>query len=265
MIGIVGHMSGGKTLTAVTDLLQRLKTGHVVATNIRLNCRGVSAFLNAPCVQWKRNYYYLSEEETGYNVLGIADYHTWPMGSPRGSSDYDSRLVYIYLDEVSSLFDSITHSSQENIKEVAVWARHTLKRGQVVYLIMQFSSELHKRLRNHITEYWSMVNTTNLRIPVLNFRLPRFLRGYIIRTKYAGDEETLVENPKWHLIDKRVYSCYNTGQIVFGGSIGVSTYAADLDMSFGRFRQALGVIWLLLILNLLAALSASFILWRFSA
>lgn len=250
MIGIVGHMSGGKTYTAVADMLQRLLEGHVVVSNIRLSCRGVTAFLGVPCLLWKRNYYYLTETPELYHEISLLDYNAYPMGSPRGTDTYESDLVYIYLDEISSVFDSITHSAQQNIKDVAVWARHTEKRGQMVYLIMQFSSELHKRLRNHVTEYVTCVNTSKLRLPVLNIRLPWFLRGYIIQSHYAGDETTSLGSSKWVPIEPKIYDAYYTGQIVFGSEIGVRVDRATFDLTNRGKWKWLKLLILLIVLTL---------------
>lgn len=262
MVGIVGHMSGGKTYTAVADMLQRLLEGHVVVSNVRLRCQGVTAFLGVPCLVWKQNYYYLTETPSGYHEISLLDYNSYPMGSPRGSDTYENDLVYIYLDEVSSVFDSITHSAQQSIKDVAVWARHTEKRGQIVYLIMQFSSELHKRLRNHVTEYITCVNTTKLRVPVLNIRLPWFLRGYIIQSHFAGDEETALGSSNWVPIEPKVYDAYYTGQIVFGSEIGIRVDKARFDLSYrGRYKWL--KLMLMLVLLTLANILLCFFVLRF--
>lgn len=266
MIGIVGHMSGGKTYTAVKFLLEKLAEGHQICTNIKLNCQGVTKYLGIPCCIWKQNYFYLSEDSADwskYHTLSLFDYQNYPMGAPRGDADYDKSMVYIFLDEVSSVFDSITHSSNDKVQAVATWARHTLKRGQQIICIMQFSSELHKRIRNHITEYWSCVNTSTLRIPLVHWRLPRFLRGYIITTKFLGDEETAISPAQWSPLDSRVYSCYYTSQIVYGGEIGTRYNVATLDFSQQITNHNKALIWLLsltlLALNLLSFFILSFI------
>lgn len=221
MIGIVGYMSGGKTLTAVEIMMNKIAEGHIVCSNIILNCKGVTGYLNIPCVYWKQLYIQLTDN-IGYNRIKEEDYYLYPIGTPRGSKDYNDRLVYIFLDEVSSVFDSITNSASSEIKRIAVWARHTEKRGQIVYLIMQFTSELHKRLRNHLTEIISCQNSSTMRLPIIHTKLPFFLRGYIVRTLYSGDGETVITNAKWSSIDTRLYTCYNTGQIVYGNLTGKS-------------------------------------------
>lgn len=251
MFGFVGHMSGGKTYSAVADMLQRLLDGHIVVSNIRLNCKGVTSYLDIPCCAWKQNFYYLTETPVGYHEISLLDYENYPMGVPRGEPGYQDNLVYIYFDEASSVFDSITHSSNSKIQEVATWARHTEKRGQILFLIMQFSTELHKRLRNHITEYVSCVNTSGLRIPFLQCHLPFFLRGYIIQTRFAGDEETQLGGSSWVHIEPAIYDCYYTGQIVIGNQIGRRVDRIAFDYGVHRNKQISKCIVILILVTVL--------------
>lgn len=219
MVGIIGYMSGGKTYTAVELMLRFLRRDHRVVTNVRLNCRAVTSYLDRPCVIWKQYYYYLSDTPTNWHDLRIDAYDTWPEGSPRGSAEYEQNKVYVFLDEVSSLFDSMASASEGGIKSVATWARHTEKRGQMLYLIMQFPSELHKRLRSHITAYLECTNTSSVKIPLLGVGLPFFLRNMIIRRELMPDLDTAVGSAVWSRLDASVYRCYNTGQIVVGSQI----------------------------------------------
>lgn len=223
MIAYIGNMSGGKTYTAMRDLLYRLSNNHIIVTNIKLNCQGVTEYLSTPCVFWKKNYFFLSEDDDElkkFQTIKISEYEKFPIGSLRGSKDYEASKVYIYLDEISSVFDAMTSSNSQKIQQLAIWARHTEKRGQIVSLIMQFPSELHKRLRNHVTEYIACINSSKIRIPFLKTKLPWFLRGLIINTIYSSDGETIIGNSTWHSLDSRVYHCYYTGQIVYGSIIG---------------------------------------------
>ena len=265
MIGIVGHMSGGKTYSAVADMLERLLDGHVVVTNIKLRCQGVTDYLGVPCCSWKKNYYYLTETPKGYHEISLLDYENYPMGTPRGESGYYENLVYIYFDEVSSVFDSITHSASKGIQEVATWARHTEKRGQMMYLIMQFSTELHKRLRNHVTEYITCVNSSNIKLPILHIGLPFFLKGYVIQSRFAGDEETPLGSSHWIPIQPKIYDCYYTGQIVFGSQVGRTVEKVTFDFQYRRVRQWLKLLIIVLVLTILNMLLCSLCLRFFSS
>lgn len=236
MIGIIGHMSGGKTYFAVEQILKFLFYGHPVVTNIRLQCRYVSDYLGIPCIQWKQLYFYLCDKPSKYHELQISSYESYPTGSPRGSSDYDLRLCYIVLDEVSSIFDSMIHASDSNIQKVATWARHTRKRGQELLLVMQFASELHKRLRVHITEYISCNNSNNLRIPLLGTGLPWFMRNMSVRQRFLSDLETPIGVSEWFVFRPEVYRCYNTAQIVVGQNNSIRPLVVDVDKSLFLYR-----------------------------
>lgn len=219
MIGIVGYMSGGKSYTACELMLNKMYQGHTVVSNIKLNCRAVTDYLGLPCLVWKKLYYRLSldkEDLDEYHGILSDDYENYPAGSPRGTSTYEQDKVYIFLDEVSSIFDSMMSAADGGVKAVASWARHTEKRGQMLYLIMQFPSELHKRLRVHITQYIQCINTSSVKIPLLGCGLPWFAKGMCIRIDYMPDLETQIGSAVWTKYNPKVFNCYQTSQIVVG-------------------------------------------------
>lgn len=235
MLAFIGHMSGGKTYTAVRHMLDNLKHCDVVCSNIELKCRGVSDYLSVPCVLWKQNYYQLSESPTKpYHNLNLYDYDSYPIGDLRG---HGNRKVFIYFDEASSLWDSIEHSGNSSIKSVAIWVRHSRKRGQEIFFIAQFASELHKRLRNHIQEFMTCVNSAAVRLPVIRCRLPSFLRCFIINTVVNDKDEILVAST-WSKIDSRIYQCYDTAQIVVGSSTALSN---NSHLTYNRVKR--GSLW----------------------
>lgn len=231
MIGIVGNMSGGKTYSAVHDMLQRIREGHIVVTNIELNPAGVSDYLGVDESVWIQQYFRLVDDEDAdlsRHLLSSSDYESWPCGSPRGSSTYDRDMVYIYLDEVSSIFDAMTSGASESIKKVASWARHTEKRGQMLFLIMQFENELHKRLRVHITEYIFCRNMSQVKMPIFRFRLPKSLFNFVAQIHLLPDGETTLGSPNFLPLDPRVFACYRTAQIV----VGSSSFSPHSDVEF---------------------------------
>lgn len=239
MIGVIGRMSGGKTYYAVECMLSWLLQGHIVASNVMLSCQGVTSALGVSCIFWKQLYYKLVDSPKFYHELSITAYDSWPCGSPRGSPDYDNRLCYIVLDEVSSLFDSLIHASDSSVQKVATWARHTRKRGQEVYLIMQFASELHKRLRNHVTGYVLCTNSSDIRVPVVGLKLPWFLRGLSIRTQLLPDGETPTSYNDWVRFRPEIYHAYNTAQIVVGPKeLPLAPMRVRPDLSYRRYRQS---------------------------
>lgn len=259
MIGITGYMSGGKSYTSVRFMLAYLKQGQIVVTNIRLNIPAVTKYLDIPCVLWMQQYYLLTDTLSDqYHHIFQGDYNSYPVGSPRGSQN--PLKVYIFLDEVSSIFDSMIHTSDAGIQAVATWARHSEKRGQLLYLIMQFSSELHKRLRIHITEYIHCTNTSNLTIPLVGCHLPKFLHNLIILQHVLADGETVIGHSEWFSLNPSIYKCYNTSQIVVGHHT-----SADIIPHFVRPNPQISIrkgFLQCLIIQLLFCV-ALFVLWSF--
>lgn len=249
MIGIVGYMSGGKSYYAVEKILDLLSLNHTILTNINLNCQAVTSYLGVSCVLWKRLYYFLSDDATEiskgrYHVLDLRDYDNYPCGSPRGSATYDADMVYVFLDEASSVFDSMVTAADSSIKKVSAWARHTRKRGIEVVLLMQFPSELHKRLRIHIVEYIHCNNSNNIKLPVVGLGLPTFLCNLSIRQRYASDMVTPIGDASWCRFRPAVYRCYNTAQIVVGSSMALVPHAT-IDFQARDFSRLLSKFYLL--------------------
>lgn len=253
-------MSGGKTYSAVRDMLERIRTGHIVVTNVELNLSACSDFLGVSVADLSNFYWRIrdDEDDLGPNEVHVSDYDSWPCGSPRGSATYDSDLVYIYLDEASSIFDAMTSGASESIKKVAAWARHTEKRGQMLYLIMQFENELHKRLRVHITEFIYCKNMSKVVVPILRCHLPKFASNFVSQIHLLPDGETSLGSPDFVPLDSRIFACYRTAQIVVGGHAfsraAIPDFSADSDVSRSCVRLMafccflsicllLGVIW----------------------
>lgn len=253
MIAYCGYMSGGKTYSAVRKMLECLYNSEIVVSNVKLNCRGVTQYLMIPCLLWKQNYYILEEHgeqaHLPYHSIDIYDYYSYPCGSPRGRGNL---RVNIFLDEASSYFDSIKQSGSAEIQDLAAWVRHTEKRGQYMYLIMQFMSDLQKRLRNHVHEIIICRNTSNIRLPLVKLPLPFFLRGYVLTTRFGADEKTQLERTQWTKIDRRIYDCYDTSQIVVGQQF---TQSNCITLPTGRDRvRFLGVwVWITITLHILCA------------
>lgn len=254
MVGVIGFMSGGKSYFAVEQMLGKMASNHVVCSNIILNCRAVSSYLGVPCVCWKPLYYKLVDRPSLYHEICVDHYEEYPQGSPRGSATYDRDMVFIFLDEASSLFDSMTAASDGGIRAVAAWARHTRKRGQEIFLLMQFASELHKRLRVHIVEYISCINSDTIKIPLLGTGLPSLLRGLSIRQRWLPDLKTPVGDSKWQRYNPKIYKCYNTSQIVVGSSSIGLTEVSRIDFTDVKIRSISSIVLVMCVLSVLFSL-----------
>lgn len=168
--GIYGHLGGGKTLTSVDIMLHALsKRNATVVSNVKL--RNLSA-------EYQDRYMYIDDFaeicSTTDETKGV---WSLPQGSPRGSGG--NKRVVIVLDEVAEFFDQYS-SSSSTLKTFLSWLRHTSKRGQWVFLIVQQPEFIAKGLRK-LVNYWVLCDDMEqYRLPVARVKIP-FLGNYVRR------------------------------------------------------------------------------------
>lgn len=158
--GIYGLLGGGKTLTSVEIALEFLRRGFPVASNVQL--------LNLGDLQ--RGYTFISD-------FAIADYWQFPQGAPRGSSS--PLRSCIVVDEVAEFFDQNSFASPLT-KNFLSWLRHSSKRGQFVFLVVQHPDFMAKALRKLVGRWINCVDMAQFQIPVLGFRIP-FAKHFVAR------------------------------------------------------------------------------------
>lgn len=164
--GISGNLGGGKSLTAVSMLVDALSRGWFVVTNMDLNHDTLSAYLG-----------YDSRQMVLRVDMDETDPLSWPAGSPRGSGG--KKRVVVVLDEVAEWFDQYSGSSQQ-VRGFLSWLRHSSKRGQDVILIVQRKEYLAKSLRILVARWVWCEDLAVWRVPVLRIRLP-FCGGLVMR------------------------------------------------------------------------------------
>lgn len=168
--GIYGHLGGGKSLTAVEIMHYALtRLGAQVTSNIRL--RGLPP-------ETLVRYHYIDDFATlGDEKDENGGYWALPCGSPRGSGGTDRSVIVI--DEVAEFFDQYSSSSVQ-LKRFTSWLRHSSKRGQWVFLIVQQPEFIAKALRKLINQWIMCDDLDQYRIPVVRLKLP-FMSGYVRR------------------------------------------------------------------------------------
>ena len=158
--GIYGHLGGGKTLTAVELMVDFLRLGWAVTTNIQLFHLGR-----------------LSERYRYIDDFANVDFWTLPVGAPRGSeSKYRSVIV---VDECAEFFDQYSSTSPQ-VKSFLSWLRHSSKRGQFVFLIVQQPEFIAKSLRLLINKWIVCLDLEQARLPILKIHAP-FCRPFVAR------------------------------------------------------------------------------------
>lgn len=161
--GIYGHLGGGKTLTAVEIMLDFLQRHFQVVSNIQLT--------RFPVDVNKDDYSYIDD-------LEAVDFWSLPCGAPRGSSS--PYRTGIFIDEAAEFYDQYSSGKSPQLTKFLSWLRHSSKRGQFVFLIVQRPEFIAKPLRLLINRWILCDDLAQFRFPIIRLRLP-FFSGYVRR------------------------------------------------------------------------------------
>lgn len=155
--GIYGHLGGGKSLTAVELSLYFLSIGWSVTSNILIKTKSP-------------HYHFLPDFEG-------QDFWQLPCGAPRGSADPFRSVIVI--DECAEFFDQYS-STSPILKKFLSWLRHSSKRGQFVFLIVQKPEFISKSLRLLINKWIVCDDMEQFRLPYFKCRIP-FTKQFVAR------------------------------------------------------------------------------------
>lgn len=197
--GITGNLGGGKTLSAVEVAVRAIASDYYVCTNIDLHID-------------------ILARELGDRVRGLYcridleqdDPDAWPWGDPRGSGG--SRRVLVILDEVAEWFDQFSGTSPA-VRRFLSWLRHSSKRGQDVFLVVQRKEYLAKSLRILVSRWVWVEDLAVWRLPHFRIRLP-FCGGLVMR--YVSDRLGNSIQPLEFAKKARWGKYYNTAQLLSG-------------------------------------------------
>lgn len=202
VFGVCGKLGGGKSLFCVRVMLDALRRGDFVTSNIRLKDDYLrSNFINAS------NYTFIDD---------FSNIDPWTLrgGSFRGSGGKQRSLIVI--DEAGEWLDSYRdarHGGQ--LTDVASWLRQSDKLGQDVYFIVQFENLLHNRLRS-IVHYWVVCQDfAKWNLPLIPLKIP-ILSRFCVASFYDGRKRECI-NRIWTLKGKWLYDAYDTAAF-FGDS-----------------------------------------------
>lgn len=217
--GIYGLLGGGKTLTAVEIMLFMLRKGFTVVTNVQL--------VNLPEGDKGFGRYVFIEDFQG------VDFWSLPCGAPRGSPD--KFRVCIVIDECAEFFDQYSSSSPV-LKSFLSWLRHSSKRGQLVFLIVQQPEFIAKSLRLLVNKWICCVDLAQFRLPVLRVGIP--FTSHLVWRRVFDRYANLISRG-FNLADKHLIGrYYDTSQsIALAGrsSDYVRSTAFVIDFPFGVF------------------------------
>lgn len=179
---VAGTVGSGKTVYAVSLMLQSLSVGDLVSSNIRLHSDEVTKRMGGE--GWKNRYFFLDEDE-------ILNYGAWPVGAARGSGGNLRSLIVI--DEAAEWFDAVG-ADKDDLERLVSWLRHSDKQGCDVCLVVQHWGMLHRRLRMLVAVYFHGRNLSEWKIPGLGFKLP-LMRGFTFFSQLDRDARTSLSSP----------------------------------------------------------------------
>ena len=170
--GITGNLGGGKTLSAVHFAVNAMRQGYFVCTNITLK---IDLLVRDYGEYMRSLYSHFSFDDAGFDPFKL------PCGSPRGSGG--KKRVLIILDEAAEWVDQYSSAKDARIQRFWSWLRHSSKRSQDVFIIVQRPDYLNKVVRILISR-WIWVNDLAVyRLPVVKLRFP-FCGGLVMRNIY---------------------------------------------------------------------------------
>lgn len=179
--GITGNLGGGKTLTAVQFAVDALSRGYFVCTNITLKIDRICSFYGSRCASL---YKHISLDDPAFDPF------TLPCGSPRGSGG--RKRVLVILDECAEWIDQYSSAKNPAISRFWSWLRHSSKRSQDVFIIVQRPDYLNKVVRILIAR-WIWVNDLAVyRIPVVKIKFP-CCGGLVMRNVFDGSLRNRVQ------------------------------------------------------------------------
>lgn len=164
--GICGNLGGGKSLSATFFMVNAMRSGFFVCSNMQLNVAAIERDFG---VRVSSLYMFFSLDES-------FDPSSLPCGDPRGS--LVKRRVLVVIDECAEWFDQFSNTKNPAISRFLSWLRHSSKRSQDVFLVVQRPEYLNKSLRILIARWILVDDLAVYRLPIIKMRLP-FCSGLV--------------------------------------------------------------------------------------
>lgn len=223
--GIVGNLGGGKTMSAVKIAVEAMESGFFVVSNVFIDVKRVCAAFGEHC---KKLYRYVDlDKDSPFD---------FPSGDPRGSGG--DRRVIVVLDECAEFFDQYSSASGRT-KEFMSWLRHSSKRSQDVFFVVQRQEYLAKSVRSLVSRWVWVDDLAVWRIPVFHCRVP-FMTGFVMQNVFDRQGQRI---QSVSFISKRFWGMfYNTAQVISNHNSKTYVYVRS-DPSYSFFVPL--VIWVL--------------------
>lgn len=219
---VTGKLGSGKTTVAVKWIVEALRDGKRVATNLDLNLVEALGPHNKDCVVYR-----LPDKPTRKHLTDIGvGYDT--------SEGYDEeKFGLVVLDEAGTWLNSRAWNDKER-GPVIDWFIHARKKGWDVVFIGQDEGALDKQLVASLLEYWCECYRLD-RIPIpflasfcrmLGFDPVTFFRLHVCREFYPGKGGHKTRSYKYRGTD--VFGVFDTMQVFSDGVVYFENGPVDL-------------------------------------
>lgn len=234
--GITGNLGGGKSLTAVYFMVNAIRSGYFVVSNITLD-------IDLICRQsgeWVRDLYL----HVSLDDLSV-DPFKFPCGDPRGHGG--RRRVLCVFDECAEWFDQYANAKDPRIQRLWSWLRHSSKRSQDVFLIVQRPDYLHKVLRILVARWLQVNDLAVWRLPLVKMKLP-FMGGFVVAAPFDRTGQRVGHS---YFIRKAVWGrYYDTAECLNSdGAAYASVYSVDRKVKPSRLPWILWFVSLFVLLS----------------
>lgn len=200
---ITGKLGSGKTLCSVGRIVDYLRQGRPVATNLDLHldklfsARSKINYTRIPDIPTIRDFEMLGKAHDGYD---------------------ESRNGLLVLDECGVFFNSRDWADKGR-QAIISWLLHSRKLGWDVILIVQDIQLIDKQIRTSLLEHVGICKRTDrMSIPFIGgllryFGLPsRPPRMHVCTVKYGTDIHALVVD-RWYYRGSQIQDGYDTKQV----------------------------------------------------
>lgn len=200
---VTGTLGSGKTLVCIGRILDAIRAGKRVATNLDLRMEHLTQGGGATDVRRLSDFPTVEE----LNALGI--------GNP---SVDESRNGIIVLDEAGTFLNARDWNGKDRHALIS-WLLHSRKLGWDIYLIVQDVSMLDRQVRVSLVEHLVICRRLDrVPIPLVGPLLKwtglsgRFLRLHIGTVKYGTSAHSLVVD-RWMYRGLHLFPAYDTRQV----------------------------------------------------
>lgn len=195
-----GRLGGGKTYSAVVRIVDHLRRGGVVCTNIDMVWESISAYvvkywgLVIEDAQWIK----LTDEQ-----IGLFHHHT-----PSGTA---SLPVLVVIDEAHLIFNARDFAkTDKQFRETLVFLTQSRKVHTDVIFISQSILNMDKQFMRLVQFIWRFRDLQRWKIPGLGIPYPL---KQILCVQFDYDNKTIL-NRRFIRKDKAIFALYNTNALL---------------------------------------------------